>query len=127
MSEFPHQRQRPQASAVNQLLAEKVLWGYDVLPSAIHLTASTLALRVPESPMDKMNLFRVLHGGDHGYLGTLEALDPAGARSTLFSQPERIGGRGAESVVEVTLPRLDLCVMNPPFTSSRHGNRLFGS
>ncbi|MBI1956116.1 MAG: hypothetical protein HYS38_06950 [Acidobacteria bacterium] len=120
-------RQRPQASAVNQLLAKEVLWGYDVLPSAIHLTASTLALRVPESPMDKMNLFRVLHGGDHGYLGTLEALDPAGARGTLFSQPQRIGGRGAESVVEVTLPRLDLCVMNPPFTSSRKGNHLFGS
>jgi len=63
--------QRPQTSTVNQLLAKEVLWGYDVLPSAIHLTASTLALRVPESPVDMMHLFRVLHGGDHFYLGTL--------------------------------------------------------
>ena len=119
----------PRTSTVNEVLAQHVLWGYDVLPSAIHLTASTLSLRVPESAMDTMNLFRVLHGGDHGYLGTLEALDPAGARGTLFSQPEqeRIGGRGVERIVELTLPHLDLCVMNPPFTSSRNGNRLFGT
>jgi hypothetical protein len=74
-----------------------------------------------------MNLFRVLHGGDHSYLGSLEALDPSGARGTLFSQPERVGGRGVERIVEIPLPQLELCVMNPPFTSSRNGNRLFGS
>jgi hypothetical protein len=121
------QGKEPKSSEVNQILGEHVLSGYDVLPSAVHLTASTLTLRVPESPMDQMHLFRVLHGGDHGYLGTLDALDPGGARGTLFSQPERIGAHGAERVVHLDLPVLDLCVMNPPFTSSRKGNRLFGS
>jgi len=116
-----------QTSVVNQLLAKDVLWGYDVLPSAVHLTASTLALRVPEAAIDAMHLFRVLHGGDRGYLGTLEAIEPNGARGTLFSQPERVGGHGIERIVELPLPTLDLCVMNPPFTSSRKGNRLFGS
>lgn len=44
-------------TALHQETVESVLYGYDVLPSAIHLTASTLALRNPDVPFKKMNLF----------------------------------------------------------------------
>ncbi|MBI1914356.1 MAG: hypothetical protein HYS12_06405 [Planctomycetes bacterium] len=39
----------PQINQFQAAVVEKVLYGFDVLPSAIHLTASTLSLRVPDT------------------------------------------------------------------------------
>ena len=48
---------KPDFEEIHRILTEQIIYGYDVLPSAIHLTASTLALPTPQVTFKKMNLF----------------------------------------------------------------------
>jgi hypothetical protein len=113
------------------LLTEDILWGYDVLPSAIHLTASTLALRTPDVSFDHMHLYSLPMGTSDHLLGSIEFLK--GNRVSLdldFSgtnSAQQVRGKEMAELKEVSVPALDLCVMNPPFTRSVGGNLLFGS
>ena len=117
----------PSLNEFHSHLVEKVIYGYDVLASAIHLTASTLALRVPETPVNVTHLYSMPLGGDGLHLGTLDLLEEKVVGGTLFGQAEQVTGRGKKGKVMVSIPDLDLCVMNPPFTRSVGGNLLFGS
>lgn len=119
-------------SSLHRILAEDVLYGYDVLPSAIHLTASTLALRAPQITFRRMNLFCMPHGGKERRLGSIEFLDDQQVTDIqdLFgatTSAEQLTGKGHERLTHATIPLLDLCIMNPPFTRSVGGNLLFGS
>ena len=120
-------------SVLHSTLMQNVIHGYDILPSAVHLTASTLALLAPEVAFRQMNLFVMPIGMDHRYarLGSLDFLDtnPVQIQFTLDNtQLDTLRTGAAESgYKEARVPKLDLCVMNPPFVSSRYGNRLFGS
>lgn len=125
------QRKRPNLEVLSRLLMEDIIYGYDVLLSALHLTASTLALRSPEVTFRQMHLWSLPYGGIQRKLGSIEFLrdsqvpitvDLFGASST----PEQVTGSGTAQRV-ATLPNLDLCVMNPPFTRSAQPNLLFGS
>jgi len=118
---------RPSLNKFHSHLVEKIIYGYDVLASAIHLTASTLALRVPETLVNVTHLYSMPLGGDGLHLGTLDLLEEKAVGGTLFGQAEQVTGRGRKGKVMVTIPDLDLCVMNPPFTRSVGGNLLFGS
>lgn len=124
---------QPALSALHRALMEDMVHGYDVLPTAVHLTASTLALLAPDVAFARMNLFVMPLGMDKGEprLGSLDfigerqvqnqfALDHAHAAVT------RIGA-ATEGVALAELPKLHLCVMNPPFVRSVGGNLLFGS
>ena len=55
-------------AVLHQTLMQNVMHGYDVLPTAVHLTASTLALLAPEVAFDSMNLFVMPLGIDHDKL-----------------------------------------------------------
>ncbi len=116
---------------LQNILAEEMLRGYDVLPSAIHLTASTLALRAPQIAFTKMNLFCMPLGGEKNKLGSIEFLRGfLRPMQDLFgSSPKtnQISGDKEYAIDYADLPPLDLCVMNPPFTRSVGGNLLFGS
>ena len=120
-------------TALHQQIAEAILYGYDVLPSAIHLTASTLALRSPEVPFRKMNLFSLPLGGPDNKLGSIELLQPSKNLlpfQDLFGaveQMQQVTGQSVEQITSAPFPELDLCVMNPPFVRSVGGNLLFGS
>ena len=120
-------------SSLHQILMEKVLHGYDVLPSAVHLTASTLALLAPEIAFVRMNLFVMPMGVDHGSprLGSLDFLDESEIKTQMqldYSHAETIRvGASTSHVAKAALPKLHLCVMNPPFVRSVGGNLLFGS
>ncbi|MGB9590622.1 MAG: N-6 DNA methylase, partial [Candidatus Hydrothermia bacterium] len=118
---------QPQVDKLQKVLMEKTLWGFDILPSAVHLTASTLALRAPETPVKNMNLFCLPLGGD--CLGSVDFLKGSFVYpKDLFGalvQANQVHAHGEEAV-RVSLPDLDLCVMNPPFTRSVGGNLLFG-
>lgn len=123
---------RVDINALHKVLAEDVFYGYDVVPSATHLTASTLALRVPHVGFRKMNLFNLPLGGAQRRLGSIEFLrgksvhmeqDLFGAIPTA----QRMEANANRNVLAAPLPDLDLCVMNPPFTRSVGGNLLFGS
>ena len=120
-------------SALHSTLMHDVLFGYDILPSAVHLTASTLALLAPEVAFRKMNLFVMPIGTDHlkPRLGSLDFLGSNEIQTQLSLDSTHLEtiqtGASQSENVNATVPELDLCVMNPPFVSSRYGNRLFGS
>ena len=120
-------------SVLHSTLMQNVIHGYDILPSAVHLTASTLALLAPEVAFRQMNLFVMPIGMDHGNarLGSLDffAGDQIRTQFSLDNTHLKTVQTGAAKSVDTNarVPKLDLCVMNPPFVSSRYGNRLFGS
>jgi hypothetical protein len=122
----------PDLKELHRLLMENIIYGYDVLASALHLTASTLALRAPDISFQKMHLYSLPLGGPHFRLGSVEFLkdrDLAVSRD-LFGvavSPGQVTGSGDISSHIASLPNLDVCVMNPPFTRSVGGNLLFGS
>ena len=122
---------KPDFADIYRVLSEEIIFGYDVLPSAIHLTASTLALRAPEITFERMNLFNMPMGGKEAYLGSLEFLKGKDLRiRDLFGarlEAKQIGAEKEIALLDVNIPPLDLCVMNPPFTRSVIGNLLFGS
>jgi hypothetical protein len=118
---------------LHKLIIEEMLYGYDVLPSAVHLTASTLALLAPETCFKNMHLYSLPMGRMQSgqiYLGSIDYI----SADTINTQLDLMSpGIGAEKVGEeeyqsvAPLPQLDLCVMNPPFVRSVGGNLLFGS
>ncbi len=120
-------------STLHRALMENVLHGYDVLPSAVHLTASTLAMLAPDVAFVRMGLFVMPLGFDHGTakLGSLDFLGSERVRTQMaldYSHIETVrAGAGFSKATSAELPQLDLCVMNPPFVRSVGGNLLFGS
>jgi hypothetical protein len=118
-------------AALHRELVEDVIHGYEVLPSAAHLTASTLALRAPSVNFKRMHLYSLPHGGPGARLRSIEFIESshistedifgAGGAIAQVSPNERMRKEGA------FLPELDLCVMNPPFTRSFQASLLFGS
>lgn len=114
-------------------LMENVLCGYDVLPSAVHLTASTLAMLAPEVAFRNMNLYVMPMGFDHNTakLGSLDFLIDKRVNTQMaldYTHVETIRTGAAESqAATAEIPELHLCVMNPPFVRSVGGNLLFGS
>lgn len=142
-------------SGLQRILIENVIHGYDVLSSAAHLTATTVALLSPKVSFDNMHIW-VLHlGGSENRLGSIDLLAgmarvdqdentsvrslPAQISLGVVSTEEgeifavdaespdgRVTGAG-RSDETAKFPSLDLCVMNPPFTRSVGGNLLFGS
>lgn len=120
------QHSQPDYDALQRASVEDILYGYDVLPSAVHLTASTLTLRAPDTPINATHLYRMPIGGPERALGSLEFIDVSATPGTLFGLPEQVTGAKPTETGSVRIPRLDLCVMNPPFTRSVGGNLLFG-
>jgi len=126
------QRVPANPSAFFKALFEDSLWGYDVVPTALHLTAASLALLAPEVTFRKMNLFCMPLGEDASGIARLGSLEffrdhsPALQRD-LFAALETRQVAEEEVPKYVPLPKLDLCTMNPPFTRSVGGNLLFGN
>jgi hypothetical protein len=120
---------------LHQALMEDILHGYDVLASAVHLTASTLAMLAPGIAFKKMQLFVLPLGQANGkaMLGSIDYLqsDTIATQLNLLEgeasiEPVQVTGEGAR-VTTAPLPPLDLAIMNPPFVRSVGGNLLFGS
>ncbi|PQJ95453.1 hypothetical protein CXB77_14745 [Chromatium okenii] len=114
-------------------LMENVLHGYDVLPSAVHLTASTLGMLSPHVTYRRMNLFIMPLGmqGNLPRLGSLEFIgtDHVPTQLSLDNRELQAQQTGVANTfkAEAAIPLLDLCVMNPPFVRSVGGNLLFGN
>ena len=120
-----HERAGGDAEALHAVMMEEALYGCDVMPSAIHITGSTLAGMQPGGQFEKSRLYTLAYGRqDDGSvaIGSLELLQ-ASETLTLFntSDPaQRTGSAGEETasqiVVEVPDEGFDLVIMNPPFT-----------
>jgi len=125
--------QLPELQSVHSALVEEGLYGLDVIPFAIHLAASALAMHEPDVRFQNMQLYTLpLSGvGSQTRLGSLELISgrTIPLQADLFGSPlgatRMTGAGGITQKIEV--PLLDLCVMNPPFTRSVGGNLLFGN
>jgi hypothetical protein len=118
---------------LHETLMEKILYGYDVLPSAVHLTASTLGMLAPDVTYRNMNLFvmpmgvknRSLRLGSLDFIGR-NSVDTQVSLDNTQMDTKQTGVSG-ERYTMAKVPKMDLCVMNPPFVRSVGGNLLFGS
>jgi hypothetical protein len=120
----------PNVKEVHRILIEEVLWGLDVVPTAIHLAGAALALHEPDVEFKDIHLTTLPVGGPRDYLGSLELIHgrKVAIQADLYgaaTAPTRMTGKG-DVAETLDVPSLDLCVMNPPFTRSVGGNLLFG-
>ena len=97
-----HERAGGNAAALHPAMLEQVIYGCDVMPSAVHITGSTLAGLQPTVGFTRSNLQTMDYGRqDDGSvrIGSLEMLD-------------------AQSELNAAMPDgyFDLVIMNPPFT-----------
>ena len=117
-------------------LIEQGIWGLDVLASATHLTATTLALPVPEAMAKGMHLYALDMGIDKGKvrLGSLDLLSDTGLTPSLSMFPRTGQAYGRKATAGFAPPsriqipnNFHLLCMNPPFTRTCGDNLLFGS
>ena len=120
-----HESAGGDAAAIHPVMMEEVLYGCDVMPSAIHITGSTLAGIQPDVMYGRSRLYTMPYGRqDDGTvkIGSLEFLQSS-EQPTLFNTSDpalRTGSAGEETAahvnVEVPDEGFDLVIMNPPFT-----------
>ncbi len=120
-----HERAGGDASALHKAMMEEVLYGCDVMPSAVHITGSTLSGMEPSKRFGKSRLYTAPYGRQRDgavKIGSLELLEA----TDMFSQVNtsdpamRTGSTGEEAVAliraEIPHESYDLVIMNPPFT-----------
>ena len=122
-----HDQTSGNSSKLHPAIMEEVLYGCDVMPSAIHITGSTLSGAYPTVGFGSSRLYTVPYGRqrDGGVLiGSLELLRSS-SLLTLFNMSDpamRTGSVGeataSQILAEFPDERYDLVIMNPPFTSN---------
>ena len=120
-----HERNGGNPAALHRAMMEEVLYGCDVMPSAIHITGSTLSGVEPSVGFENSRLYTMPYGRQVDgtvKIGSLELLQ-ASAALTLFntSNPAmRTGSAGEETAAQIIAEfpdqSFDIVIMNPPFT-----------
>ena len=122
-----HERAGGDSAALHPVMIEEVLYGCDVMPSAIHITGSTLSGMRPNVGFNQSRLYTMPYGkqkDDTVKIGSLELLQ-ASTALTLFNTSDpalRTGSVGEETAAQINVDipdeGFDLVIMNPPFTSN---------
>ena len=126
-----HERAGGDAQALHKKMMEEVLYGCDVMPSAVHITGSTLSGVEPSVLFDGSHLYTMPYGrmkDDTVMIGSLELLQSSNVL-TLFNTSDpamRTGSAGEETATQIRAEvpdgEYDLVIMNPPFTrATNHG------
>ena len=112
-------------AALHRVMMEEVLYGCDVMPSAVHITGSTLSGVEPSVLFNGSHLYTIPYGrmkDDSVMIGSLELLQSSNVL-TLFNTSDpamRTGSAGEETAAQIRaeIPDegFDLVIMNPPFT-----------
>ncbi len=120
-----HERAGGDPASLHKVMMEDVLYGCDVMPSAVHITGSTLSGVEPSVLFKESRLYTMPYGRmkDGGVMiGSLELLQSSDVL-TLFNTSDpamRTGSAGEETAAqiraEVPDAGYDLVIMNPPFT-----------
>ena len=120
-----HEQAGGDVSALHPVMMEEVLYGCDVMPSAIHITGSTLSGMEPQVKYGKSRLYTLAYGRQEDgtvRIGSLELLQSS-STMTLFNTADpalRTGSVGEETasqvIVDIPDEGFDLVIMNPPFT-----------
>ena len=121
-----HERAGGDPAALHTAMMEEVLYGCDVMPSAVHITGSTLSGIQPNVGFGSSRIYTLPYGrlqDGSVSIGSLELLT-SDSQMTLanFTDPAmRTGSVGEETAAQVMLDvphkGFDLVIMNPPFTS----------
>ena len=110
---------------IHPVMMEEVLHGCDVLPSAVHITGSTLSGAQPNIPFLKSRLHTLRYGrlkDGSVAIGSLEFLnsDRQLSLSNVSDPAMRTGSAGEETATELNVDvpdeGFDVVIMNPPFT-----------
>ena len=122
-----HEQAGGNPAALHKAMMEEVLYGCDVMPSAIHITSSTLSGREPNVGFGGSRLYNMPYGRQQDgtvAIGSLELLQSSSVM-TLFNTSDpalRTGSTGEETaasvIVDVQDESFDIVIMNPPFTSN---------
>ena len=120
-----HERAGGNPAALHKAMMEDILYGCDVMPSAIHITGSTLSGIEPNVGFGTSRLYTMPYGRQVDgsvKLGSLDLLKSSTAL-TLFNTSDpalRTGSAGEETSIQVLAEMpdggFDLVIMNPPFT-----------
>ena len=108
-----HERAGGNAAKLHQLMMEEVLYGCDVMPSAIHITGSTLSGVEPAVGFSNSRLYTMPYGRqkDGGVMiGSLELLQSSNVM-TLFNTSDpamRTGSAGEETAAQIRTEIPDL-------------------
>ena len=126
-----HERAGGDPTALHANMMEEVLYGCDVMPSAVHITGATLSGVRPNIGFGKSRIYTMPYGrlsDGTVSIGSLELLaSDAQLTQTNFTDPAlRTGSIGEETsaqvMVEVPDEGFDMVIMNPPFTrATNHG------
>ncbi len=122
-----HERAGGNPAALHRAMMEDVLYGCDVMPSAIHITGSTLSGVEPAAAFGSSRLYTMPYGRQLDgtvKIGSLELLQRSDVQ-TLFNTSDpalRTGSAGEETSAQITVDipdvSFELTIMNPPFTSN---------
>ena len=120
-----HERAGGDSTALHPVMIEEVLYGCDVMLSAIHITGSTLSGMRPNVGFHQSRLYTMPYGKQKDStvkIGSLELLQ-ASTALTLFNTSDpalRTGSVGEETAAQINVDipdaSFDLVIMNPPFT-----------
>ena len=120
-----YERTGGDAASLHPAMMEEVLYGCDVMPSAIHITGSTLSGIEPAVGFENSRLYTMPYGRQEDgsvQIGSLELLQSS-ELMTLFNTSDpalRTGSAGEETAAQINaeIPDhgFDLVIMNPPFT-----------
>ncbi len=120
-----HERAGGDSAALHKVMMEEVLYGCDVMPSAVHITGSTLSGMEPSVLFEKSHLYTMPYGRQEDgsvKIGSLELLQSSNVL-TLFNTSDpalSTGSTGEETAAQILadIPdeSFDLIIMNPPFT-----------
>ena len=120
-----HQRAGGDLAALHPVMMEEVLYGCDVMPSAVHITSATLSGVQPDVTFNKSRIYTMPYGRQSDgtvSIGSLELLQPSQIL-TLFNTNDpalRTGSVGEETAAQINVDipdeTFDIVIMNPPFT-----------
>ena len=120
-----HEHAGGNAEHLHQPIMENVLFGCDVMPSAIHITGSTLAGARPEVGYGGSRIYTMPYGRQPDgsvAIGSLELLNKEAQLVMLntTNPAQRTGSAGEETSAQIMADfpdgYFDLVIMNPPFT-----------
>ena len=106
---------------LGRMLLEDVIWGYDILETAVHLTAATLGLISPTTDFKQTHIYRTIIGETKAGIavGSLEMLE---STAPIFRRDVQVEHN---DVLREPVPPLDACIMNPPFVRGAKGSESF--
>ena len=122
-----HERDGASSADLHRVMLEEVLYGCDVMPSAIHITGATLSGIEPSVDFGNSRLYTLPYGRQSDgtvKIGSLELMQTEQTMALFHtSDPgKRTGSTGEETaeqiVAEFPDEGFDLVIMNPPFTSN---------